>query len=75
MSYPEKKYVDGLFFNQPRIGAPDFVLGSISMSKAKFLNWLDNQQEDEKGYVKIDILMGKEDKPYCTLNTWKPQQR
>lgn len=69
------KYTEGLFFNEPRQGAPDFILGSLSFSKARFLNWLDNQTEDEKGYVKVDIKRGKENKPYCELNTWKPTQR
>ncbi len=69
------KFADGLFYNEPRENAPDFVLGSITFSKARFLTWLDQQAEDEKGYVKTQIKRGKEGKPYVELDTWKPTQR
>ena len=67
----DNKYTDGFFYNEPRQGAPEFIIASISFSKARFLTWLDNQAEDEKGYVKIDVKRGKEGKIYRELNTWK----
>ena len=69
------KFVDGLFFSHPRLGAPEFILGNISISKAKFLNWLDNQAPNDKDYVNIDIKKSKEGKIYCSLNEWKPLPR
>jgi hypothetical protein len=68
-------YTDGLFYNEPHQNAPDFVLGSLNISKARFLNWLDNQAPNDKDYVKIDIKRGKDGKPYCELNTWQPTNR
>lgn len=71
----EKNYADGLFYNEPHENAPDFVLGSLSINKDQFLDWLNQQQANEKGYVKIDIKRSKEKgTPYCELNTWKPNQ-
>lgn len=69
------KYADGLFYNEPRQGAPEFILGSISISKARFLTWLDNQSEDEKGYVKLDIKRSQKGTSYFELNTWKPTKQ
>lgn len=75
MRQQEPKFVDGLFFSQPRQNAPQFILGNISISKAKFLTWLDSQQPNDKDYVNIDIKMSKQGKVYCTLNDWKPVPR
>jgi hypothetical protein len=65
----EKEFAEGLYFNQKNDNAPDFVLGSISIDKDKFLPWLDQKQVDGK-YLRLDILMGKE-KPYICVNTYK----
>ena len=64
--------VDGMFYNEARESAPDFVLGSVSFSKDKFIKWL-SEQEDTKGYVNVDIIMSKAGKPYAKLNTFKPK--
>jgi hypothetical protein len=63
-------YVDGLFFNKPHENAPDFVIGSLAVSVERFNEWINNQEADDKGFVRIDILEGKE-RPYCKLNTYK----
>lgn len=67
----EKEYPKGIWFNPKRDNAPDFVLGSISISKKSFMEWLNGKDADEKGYVKLDVLMGKENKPYCAVNNYK----
>jgi len=67
----EKKFTDGLYFNEPNPNAPEFVIGGLSFDKAKFLYWLDQQQEDAKGYVKVQILRSKAGKPYATLDNYK----
>lgn len=69
----EQNFVDGLYYNEPNEGAPDFVLGGLSFSKDRFLTWLDQQQANDKGYVKVDIKRSKEGKIYCQLNTYKPK--
>lgn len=71
----DNKLVRGLYFNEPRQGAPDYVLCSISVHATNFLAWLNQQQEDEKGYIKIDVLRAKQTgKPYCKLNDYKTRQ-
>ncbi len=67
-------FAEGLFYNQPRENAPDWVLGSISVEPKKFTDWLRANYDKNEKYVKIDIKMGKNGKPYTALNTWKPNQ-
>ena len=68
------EFANGIWFNR-KDNAPDFVFGSISISKEKFQTWLESQDVDEKGYVKLSILKSKKDgKPYITLDTWKPKK-
>jgi len=68
-----KEYPKGLYYNAPRENAPDFVLGSISIKKQDFLQWLDQKEPNEKGYVNLDVLNGKEGKPYVTVNDYNKQ--
>jgi len=69
----ETKFVDGLFWNAPRENAPEFVLGSMSISKDSFIQWLAEVEPNEKGYVNVDLLMSKAGKPYFKLNDYKPK--
>lgn len=70
----EKTYAKGLYGKKPRQGAPDFVLGSISVKVEDFIPFL-HANVNEAGYVNIDILSGKEDKLNCVLNEWKPKAK
>jgi len=63
----EKVYAKGLYGKKPRQGAPDFVLGSISVKVEDFISFL-HANVNDAGYVNIDILNGKEDKLNCVLN-------
>ena len=67
-----KIYPSGLFINEKREGAPDFVLGSISISYDNFTKWLaeNKQLVNDKGYLRLDMLIGKEDKPYAVVDTY-----
>lgn len=71
----QKQYPKGIWFNQPRENAPEFVLGSISISKQSFIEWLKGKDADDKRYVKLDVLQGKEGKPYCAVNNFKSTQK
>lgn len=64
-----KNYATGLYFNHKRQGAPEFVIGSISVKKDAFIQWLNSVKTNDKGYINIDVLDGKE-KPYCVLNEY-----
>lgn len=68
----EKVFAEGLFVNTPREGAPDFVLGQVAITK-KFLEFATNNPQyfNEKGYLRLDLLKGKEEgKGYASVNTY-----
>lgn len=68
----DKIFAEGLYFNDPRDGAPEFIVGSLAVLKDKFSAWLSRQEVDHKGYVKLDVKRGREGNIYVELNTWKP---
>lgn len=63
---------NGIYYNKKREGAPEYVLGGLSIQRDQFQSWLSQQEVDEKGYLKLDILTSREGKPYLKLNDWKP---
>ena len=68
----EKIFTKGLFVNTPREGAPDFVLGQLAITK-EFVNWINESSQyfNEKGYLRLDLLKGKEEgKGYAAVNTY-----
>jgi len=67
----DKVFANGMYFNKPLPQAPDFVLGNMSLNKDQFTKWLDQQEVDDKGYLKIDIKESQQGKVYCELNTYK----
>lgn len=67
-----KNYASGLYYNHPRKGAPDFVVGAISIHVERLEEWLKTVKANDAGYINIDVLEGKE-KPYCVLNEYVPK--
>lgn len=65
----EKVFAKGLYGKQPRENAPDFVVGSVSVKVEDFIPFL-HANVNEKGYVNIDLLKGKEGKLNCVLNEY-----
>jgi len=72
MSDKQKIYAKGMYYDLPREGAPNFVLGRISFKVTDAIAFL-QENVNEKGYVNCDIKKGK-DKPYVELNTWKKEE-
>lgn len=70
----ENKLVEGLFVNNPRENAPDFVKGGLSINVGKFVDYL-HQNANARGYVNIDLLVSKDGKLYAKLNDWKPTEK
>ena len=68
-------FADGIFFNERRDNAPDYVLGSISIKPEELSKWLGSQKTDAKGYVRLQIKRSKNGKPYVALDSWKPTAR
>jgi len=67
----ETVFAEGFFVSEPREGAPEFVLGAISVSQDKAIAFI-NEHANEKGYVNLDLLRGKSGQPYLKLNTFVP---
>jgi len=65
----EKVFADGFSFKR-RAGAPDFVIGNISVKVDDAVAFL--QKNAKGGWVNLDILTAKSGKQYIELNQWEP---
>jgi len=45
----EKQFVNGLFVFKPHEKAPAFIKANLSINRDEFVNWLQEQEPDEKG--------------------------
>ena len=82
MQTQNPKFVKGIYFNFPRQGAPDYILGRLSISLKDFVQYLrDNEiylkemevmNKNGKAYLNIDIKRGNSG-PYLQVNEWKPK--
>lgn len=70
----DKIYADGLYGKQPSPKAPDFVVGSISVKLETFIPFL-HAHVNQKGYVNLQLLKGKEDRLNIVLDTWEPKEK
>lgn len=70
----EKIFTQGLIFNLPHAKAPEYVKGKLSIKTDEFTEFLKNNQ-NEKGWVSIDLKVGKTGKGYGELNTWTPETK
>ena len=69
----DKIFPKGVYFSKKE-GAPDFVIGSLSIKVPEAIPFL-QQYQNNAGFVNIDILIGKESgKPFCSLNQYVKQQ-
>lgn len=70
---PNKESVlaEGLYFELPKEGAPDFVKGRLSIDVNKFQQFL-QANKNNGGYVNINLKVSKGLKGYAVLDTWKP---
>lgn len=70
----ETVFAEGFFVSDAREGAPEFVMGAISISQEKAIAFI-NEHANEKGYVNLDLLRGKSGQPYLKLNDFVPTPR
>lgn len=73
----DRPFVEGLRFWPARAGAPDFVIGSLSLDPKKLVGFLKAHGDsiDTKGYFKIDILARKDGDGWSlVLNDYKKPQ-
>ena len=66
----ENNYPAGFFFNLPHEKAPEFVKGSGVIQRDVFIKWLQEQQTNEKGQVRLQFKVGREGKGYASLDTY-----
>ena len=71
----EVEFVAGMIVKPPRQGAPDYVIGSISIKTDEFVAWLKEQLKDKPEWINIDIKASKGGKWYAQKNTWKPEDK
>ena len=67
-----EKFIPGLYFNLPREGAPDFVLGGIKIDLPRFVDWAKGEIAKGETEARADLKRSKDGKGYAERNTWKP---
>jgi hypothetical protein len=68
----EKKFFpEGLFYKTPRVGAPEFVMGQVSINVSDFKKYLERVKGE---WLNLDLKVSKEGKGYAEVNTWKPEK-
>lgn len=68
----DKVFVDGLRFEKPREGAPDFVKGRISIQAEKLIPFIESHKND-KGWLNADLKLSASGVLYVELNTFTPK--
>lgn len=68
----DKIFADGMLFKR-RDNAPEWVLGSISIKVDDFTKFCEDNQD--RGWVNLEVKMSKAGKPYVELDTWKPEKQ
>ncbi len=67
----EKIFADGFSFST-RENQPDFVVGRVSVKVEDAIPFL-KTHASEKGWVNLNILVGRSGNPYVELDTFKPK--
>ena len=70
MEKTEKVFADGFIFKRNE-KAPEWVVGSMSIKVDEAMAFL--AQNESKGWVNLNVNIGKSGKPYVELDTWKPK--
>jgi hypothetical protein len=70
----EKVFARGIFFREPREGAPDFVKGSISINVNEAVPFLEENANGD-GWVNLDVKVGHSGKIYVEKNTYQSKLR
>jgi hypothetical protein len=68
----DKIFADGMLFKR-RDNAPEWVVGSISIKVDDFVKFC--KDNEDKGWVNLEVKVGKSGKPYVELDTWKPEKK
>jgi len=63
-------FIDGLKFEKPKEGAPEFIKGKLSIHAERLTAFIATHK-NENGYLNIDLCKSKEGNLYLKLNTYK----
>ena len=69
MNNTEKVFADGFVFKM-NPNSPEFVVGSLSLKADDAISFI--KEREKKGWVNLNIKIGKSGKPYVELDTWEP---
>jgi hypothetical protein len=76
----EKQFAKGMYAKVRTFNTGGEIT-QVTYKKRQFIEWLESIEEDENGYVRVDINKAKEplkdpkNTHYVTLNTWKPEKK
>lgn len=65
----DKIFADGIRFDKPRDGAPEFVRGRISIQADQAIPFIE-KYKNEKGWVNLDLKKSVSGVLYLELNTF-----
>ena len=71
MEKTEKVFAEGFMFKM-KPDSPEWVVGSLSLKADEAIAFI--QKHVDKGWVNLNVNIGKSGKPYVELDTWKPKQ-
>jgi hypothetical protein len=69
MEKTEKVFAEGFMFKM-KPNSPEWVVGSLSLKADEAIAFI--QKNTDKGWVNLNVNIGKSGKPYVELDTWKP---
>ena len=67
----EKIFADGFSFST-RENQPDFVVGRVSVKLEDAIPFI-KKHASKKGWVNLNVLVGRSGNPYVELDTFKPK--
>lgn len=68
----DKKFIDGLLVKPPRDGAPEYVVGKLSLKREELITWLQQQHGE---WINADIKVAQSGNWYAQVDDWKPEGR
>ena len=72
MEQKEKVFANGFMFKM-KPDSPEWVIGSLSLKADEAIEFI--KQHTNKGWVNLNVHVGKSGKPYVELDTWEPKPR
>lgn len=62
----------GFYFKEPSGKTPDFIKSKVGVNVKQAIEWLTANQ-NESGYVNLDLKLSQNGNYYFAVNNWKPE--